>query len=166
MIASLLQSRRTITAYVVLSLLVVPVVSVLSTHNHVARADAPAGRYTAGLDTDGTTPIVTDNKTGLVWKKNQEPGGFYTWSEATTMCSGSWRVPTIRELLSVVDESKKVKPTIDTSFFNLLATEADYTWTSTPLAAATSQAWFVSFATGLPNDTAKTNKICRVRCVR
>src|SRR5258708_26833512 len=78
------------------------VVALLDTHDRSARADAPTGRYTAG--TDGATPWVKDNRTGLVWKKIAESGKF-SWDDAKTQCTGTCRLPDVRELQSLVDET-------------------------------------------------------------
>ena len=62
------------------------------------RADAPAGRFAK------STGIVTDTKTGLTW---QQPASSatYTSDAAYTYCAGlgtGWRVPTAKELLTLV----------------------------------------------------------------
>ena len=59
---------------------------------------------------DGT---VTDNRTGLIWQQG-EPGAM-TWNSALTYCEGlslagstDWRLPNIKELESLVDETRIV----------------------------------------------------------
>ncbi len=128
-----------------------------------ARANAPAGRYTIA------NGAVTDNATKLVWQQTAD-AGTYTFSGATSYCAalvldgGGWRVPTLKELMTLVDFSIATPgPTIDTTAFP--AATADYFWTSTKLAANPSFAWAVYFNHGYTyyNDVVTPY---HVRCVR
>ena len=80
-----------------------------------AFADAPAGRYTIDTDT------VKDEKTSLTWKRavTMMPGGGNVPSleEASKLCSAPWRLPTIKELATLVDESATAAPFIDLKAF-------------------------------------------------
>lgn len=128
-----------------------------------AAADAPAGRYQSQ---NGT---VLDTKTGLVWQQGV-PGPSYTWSEATTYCTGNeaglpgtnWRLPSMKELQTLVDESA-TDPAIDLQTFP--STPPHNFWTSSQLANSPSQAWVVYFYQGSATFAAVTDP-CRVRCVR
>ena len=78
-----------------------------------AQADAPVGHYTASMG------MVTDNKTGLTWQQSEGP--VLNWSDAKDYCTNlelntmtDWRLPTVKELLTLVDFSK-TDPSIDTS---------------------------------------------------
>lgn len=76
---------------------------------------------------DGT---VTDNNTGLMWQKT--PGAKITWEEASTNVSSlslagytDWRLPTIKELYSLIDfrgvtgtSASSSTPYIDTTYFD------------------------------------------------
>ena len=151
---------------VLLSLLaLLPVGALLVLGHDSARADAPAGRYTnlATVADCGGTPCVKDNKTGLVWKKTEESGGPFTLTAAAAKCTSPWRMPTIRELESLVDETKTAAPTIDTTFFPG-ATGAEI-WSGSPFAGTPGNTWFVTFANGASaaDDASKTYG---VRCVR
>ncbi|HEY3448631.1 MAG TPA: DUF1566 domain-containing protein [Myxococcales bacterium] len=118
--------------------------------------------YTIG---DG---IVTDNVTGLVWQR-AVPEDRFTWSGAKAYCSclvlggqTGWRLPSLVELLSIVD-SAKADPSINTHAFP--NTPVEYYWTSVPYAPDPTSAWFVYFSGG----TATADKIPNyywVRCVR
>jgi hypothetical protein len=80
----------------------------------LAHADAPVGRY---IVANGT---VTDMKTHLVWQQRDD-GMTRTWDSAGTYCAGlsldgeGWRLPTIKELQTIVDYSK-TNPSIDSRF--------------------------------------------------
>ena len=70
-------------------------------------ASAPAGRFTVAGGS------VTDNKTKLIWQQ-ATPQTMYSWSEAKTYCACGgpglagvgWRLPTVRELQTLVDPSR------------------------------------------------------------
>jgi hypothetical protein len=64
----------------------------------------PGSRYTVSGGS-GLYPDVVDRWTGLVWKKSAESGST-TLEEARTACAaygGAWRVPTRKELLTLVN---------------------------------------------------------------
>ena len=74
--------------------------------------------------TDNRDGTVTDNVTGLMWQ--QDPGEKMTWSEAVEMLNGfelagytDWRLPTIKELYSLIDFSGQTNktPFINTDYF-------------------------------------------------
>ena len=123
------------------------------------RANAPGGRYTVA---DGT---VTDNQTGLVWQQADD-GNTYTFAAAQSHCAGlggTWRVPTPKELLTLVDESRE-SPAIDTTAFP--NTPATNFWTSAPSATNAGDAWFVDFnAYGTSYDYYPATNAFSVRCV-
>jgi hypothetical protein len=74
----------------------------------------------------------------------------------------TWRVSSIKELQTLVDESK-TNPAIDTTAFP--STASNYYWSSSPLAGSSSNAWSVDFYYGNTNRSAVTYTY-RVRCVR
>lgn len=85
--------------------------------------------YTASAD--GLT--VQDNVTGLTWQKSQASGSMY-WGEAQTVIDslnkqnyggyGDWRLPTIKELYSLWNESSGW-PSIDSSYFDIAYASVD-----------------------------------------
>ncbi len=104
---------------------------------------------------DGT---VTDTRTGLVWEQKTDDGGLrdkdntYNWKDALAYCENltlggqtDWRLPTIKELASLVDLSS-YNPSIDTDYFP--NTVSSYYWSSSTDAYYTYYAWGVNFYDG------------------
>jgi hypothetical protein len=125
-------------------------------------ASTPAGRY---MVSNGT---VYDTKTGLTWQQ-AGPSSTMVYSAAKTYCSGlslagtGWRVPTIKELLTLVDESIASGPLIDTTAFP--GAQATWYWSSTAVISTTTTEYLVAFQNGSANGGPLTNAIL-VRCVR
>jgi Protein of unknown function (DUF1566) len=98
---------------------------------------------------DGGT--VLDRTTGLMWSRENVPGGSMNWKAAQDVCKklqlgghSDWRLPTVRELLTLVDYEKH-DPAIDTDAFKC---DSAYYWTSTPAASSPGVAWGVFFGGG------------------
>ncbi len=95
---------------------------------------------------------VLDRTTGLMWSRENVPGGSMNWKAAQEACKklqlgghSDWRLPTIRELLTLVDYERH-NPAIDTDTFKC---ESAYYWTSTPVASSPGAcAWLVGFDGG------------------
>jgi hypothetical protein len=110
---------------------------------------------------------VVDNVTGLIW---QEPisSQRQSWDQAKSYCAGlgpldgvaGWRLPTVIELLSIVDYSRD-SPCINVAVFP--TTTLDLFWTSTPYPGGGS-AWDVYFVSGFTGYTGATYP-GSVRCV-
>lgn len=135
------------------------VLAVLLQASPNARADAPPGRYSVLSATE-----VKDTKTGLVWSRAEEAGTF-TWADAKTRCSakgGSYRLPTIRELQSIVDETATTAPTIDKTVFSGVSGIA---WSSTAYSLTAANAWGLNFAYGSTFNYS-VSLTYNVRCVR
>ncbi len=142
--------------------LLVMVVGVL---NLSASADAPPGRYT--VDVDGGT--VHDTQTGLTWQRDAS-SGQQTWAQAQTTCAAliatlgdAYRLPTIKELQTLVDYSATTSPVLDPSAFPYMPGTSF--WSATPFAGTTDSAWMLEFGTGIPYSPLKTMPYY-VRCVR
>ena len=105
--------------------------------------------------TDLGNGIVWDNVTGLEWQQATAPG-TYTWQQAIDYCHGlnlggkdDWRLPTIKELSTLVDRSIPAPgPTINTTFFPDTVGPFSLYLSSTTNACFTSLAWSVSFCWG------------------
>jgi len=128
--------------------------------------------------TDNGDGTIKDTTTGRVWQKCSAgqnstdcggTAGTYTWANAVTYCTGlilvggGWRLPNVKELESIVDETKASSPTINTTVFP--ATVGDLYWSSTTYANYTTNAWYVNFYYGSVDNYSKTNTFY-VRCVR
>jgi hypothetical protein len=111
---------------------------------------------------------VRDTKTGLTWQQDA-PGGALSWAGAKAYCASlgdggsGWRIPTAKELLSIVDVTRATPPGIDCEAFPAATTAA--VWSATPVAGTPSSAWAVDFRVGYPiSADASTSRA--VRCVR
>lgn len=144
------------------------------------------GDYQEGVPTSGVRFVdnsnntITDNATGLMWKKCSEgqsgvdcSTGSITpssWTVSLSVCEADttsgytdWRLPNINELFSLVIQTP-IDPTIDTVFFP--NTNPDYYWSSTTFNHGDNTTTsFVSFDDGYIGITTKNDNIY-TRCVR
>jgi hypothetical protein len=129
----------------------------------VAFADAPPGHY----DVDAVAGTVKDNRTGLTWQRAVNEV-IYAWADAKTHCAtlslsgGGWRLPTKKELLTVVDPAHS-DPAVDPVGFPL--TPKGLFWSASAFAGSTRLAWVVDFRDGssFNHDVGESE---HVRCVR
>lgn len=91
-----------------------------------AIADAPPGRYTIAGATSAT---VTDGKTGLTWLRDVITPPLNTLESATKACPSGYRLPDIKELATLVDESASGLPYLDSKAFPKVS--AVTLWSST-----------------------------------
>ncbi|MEA3315587.1 MAG: DUF1566 domain-containing protein [Campylobacterota bacterium] len=158
---------------------------ILATGQTVSYQSGDDGDYQRGIKRsftrDDTKQIVTDNVTGLIWQ--DEPynetidGDYYwestpngklqTWEGAKSYCStlsfansSDWRLPTVKELLSIVDNSKN-NPAIFDGFENI---KSSAYWSSQEYKESSSYAWGVDFGSGY-SGYGKSDTFY-VRCVR
>jgi len=111
----------------------------------------------------------TDAKTGLIWQDNKDAQTIKkSWSGAKEYCKNlildghnDWRLPSIKELQSIVDITK-YNPTIKDGFKNVTSY---YYWSSSPNVSDSSDAWVVNFYYGNTYSDGKSGKNY-VRCVR
>ena len=112
---------------------------------------------------------VTDTDTGLMW--DQESSNLTkTWISALSTCENAnlagytdWRLPTIKELRSLVDYSRFDRA-INTTYFP--DTAASYYWSSTTNAGYTDDARVVSFYCGRDDGGYSKDIYGYVRAVR
>ena len=123
---------------------------------------------TANFTRNGTTQVVTDSKTQLQWK-DDAIGSTMTWTEAISYCESltfatysDWRLPNIKELISLVDDSK-TSPSIDTNVFE--HTTSNLYWSSTTYVGNTSSMWGIYFVDGYQSRSIKSDSYY-VRCIR
>ena len=106
---------------------------------------------------------------GLQWQDDSDAksvkrdfAGAKAYCEELSLSGSSdWRLPTIKELQSIVD-IKKYKPAFKSVFKNTVS--GDY-WSSTTNVAGPDYAWAVNFEYGLTESDVKKDKFF-VRCVR
>ena len=110
---------------------------------------------------------VSDTRTGLIWQQG-EPGAM-TWGNAITYCEGltlggnsDWRLPNVKELESLTDDTR-YNPSIDKLVFPN-ANASNY-WSSATYAGDPNYAWDVDFGNGRVNGRYKYY-YNYVRCVR
>jgi hypothetical protein len=121
------------------------------------------------VNSNGT---VSDSRTGLMWKKCSEgQSGIncdgnattYTWEKAQELNKGSsfagynnWRIPNVKELLSIVEEQCS-QPAINLKVFPNTQSSALYFrfWSSLHDTSDGSMAWLVFFKNGKSNSSYK-----------
>jgi Protein of unknown function (DUF1566) len=129
-----------------------------------ALAGAPAGLYqqVAG-------PAVLDTKTKLTWQHSgittmSQPDAVVACASLGAQLGGSgWRLPTIKELQTLVDYGQATSPMIDRTAFP--STPGIPFWTSTPFSNGDGTAWAISFADGM-SLSGPSSDVHGVRCVR
>ena len=110
---------------------------------------------------------VTDQGTGMVWQMDDD-NVTRTWQGALDYCNGltiggssDWRLPDIKELSSIVDETR-YWPAVAPVFSS---TKAAYYWSASSYASNPDNAWVVSFYDGYVYYLSKADSYY-VRCVR
>jgi len=118
---------------------------------------------------DNGNGTVTDEATGLMWQQETIQNNMMSWRQALSYCERlnlgghtDWRLPTIKELLSLVDYSR-YNPAINTKYF--LDAKSSFYWSSTTAALNEDYAWGVNFEYG--HDGLETKKYSYyVRAIR
>jgi hypothetical protein len=135
--------------------------------------DSMRGASTANVDafdscTDNGDGTVTDTSSGLMWEQAGSSNEM-RWEQALAYSEGlncggytDWRLPTIKELRSLVDYSR-YSPAIDTACFPKAA--ASRYWSSTTDPGSTSSAWCIHFNDG-DDDSYDKSGNAYVRAVR
>ena len=114
--------------------------------------------------------MIKDPKTNLIWEDNMHVEEVkITHIKAKSYCAelklgnfGNWRLPTLQELLTIVDY-KRYKPAL-VNGFNYSNKDTLY-WSSTPYAKTSDEFWGVSFKDGATSNASETYDRY-VRCVR
>ncbi|HCU57142.1 MAG TPA: hypothetical protein DF984_02775, partial [Anaerolineaceae bacterium] len=120
--------------------------------SHYVRAVRGGQIPSAFIDNGNGT--VTDTSTGLMWQKDTPE--VMTWEQALAHCEGlnlgdhtDWRLPTQKELQSLVDYSSH-DPAIDTMYF--ADTKSSFYWSSTTNASNALFASGIYFRFGLDQN--------------
>jgi hypothetical protein len=129
---------------------------------------AVRGNQTPSAFTANGDGTVTDNATGLMWSQATDLTPL-SWQAALAWCEDlslagyeDWRLPTLKELASIVDDDVDGLA-VDSTYFP--DTMAAYYWTATSSAYNPEQAWLVSFSLG-NNGHGSKNTTYYVRAVR
>ncbi len=116
---------------------------------------------------DGT---VTDFATGLTWQQSDAHNNIdriqsaaIAYCDSLTLSGGGWRLPAIKELLSIVDYRRAV-PSINLAYFP--DTSTDNYWSASSYADDSDFGWTVSFWDGSLVDEEIAAFNDDVRCVR
>lgn len=123
--------------------------------------------------------MVKDNVTGLIWEGKTDDGSIhdknskYNWKDAQNFFIkglnsikfgefNDWRLPTIKELFSIVDPSK-FNPAINVAYFPNCVSSAY--WSATTYYATFFFAWYVGFCYGyvLFDDKSRAYHVSAVR---
>ncbi|NND83208.1 MAG: DUF1566 domain-containing protein [Gammaproteobacteria bacterium] len=117
---------------------------------------------------DNGNGSVTDTATGLTWQQ-QDDNVTRTHADAITYCQGlslagnsNWRLPNIKELITIVD-FRVDSPSIDDAIFP--NTNSSIYWSASSRANSSGSAWFVDFTFGVVSGFNGTSSFF-VRCVR
>jgi hypothetical protein len=117
---------------------------------------------------DNGNGTVTDESTGLMWQQ-ETPTKETTLNQSITYCKKlklggytDWRLPTIKELNTIVDYNR-CNPAIDSDLFP--NTPPLTYWTSTIRQIHAGYNWVIEFATGGTGGGYTQDKMC-VRAVR
>ncbi|MBF0397942.1 MAG: DUF1566 domain-containing protein, partial [Desulfobacterales bacterium] len=133
--------------------------------------------------TDNGDGTVTDNMTGLMWLKNVNSFGSLSWQGALDAVADlnsnpsnysdsgysanheDWYLPNIEELSSLIDRSKSFPAISEGHPFTNVQYSDYYYWSSTTVAATTSNAHTIAF-NGYTTHDSKTNSTQFVTAVR
>jgi Protein of unknown function (DUF1566)/Secretion system C-terminal sorting domain len=109
--------------------------------------------------TDNGNGTITDNLTQLIWQKAPN-ANLFTWENAIAYAEGlslagatDWRLPNIKELQSLNDESK-TNPSTNTTYFGTIGIK-NY-WSSTSLPNQTTESWYWNTQFGITTYALKT----------
>lgn len=139
-------------------------------------------RLSPSLTVEGD--VVRDATSGLMWQRtvdtiagDSRDGDTITWLQMLQTCTDlvlggfdDWRLPTLKELLTLVDEgAAPPAPAIDTSLF--VNTRADentlhFFWSSTFGIDNPVSVWGIHFDTGETNNGHDGSGAGQIRCVR
>ena len=114
---------------------------------------------------------VFDHLTGLTWQRG-DSGHGEGWSTSAAVCdsldlagSNDWRVPSIKELHALIDDSR-ASPALDTDAFTYV--DGDYYfWSSSRLTGSGTRAWIMFVPSGAARPNYYPDQFgYHLRCVR
>ena len=145
------------------------------THQTTSYATGDDGEHQRGVPfpeprfVDNEDGTVRDNLTGLIWLKNANCFGTRTWNQALSDCNGladgeceladgsnagDWRLPQIKELLSLIDFDNSI-PALP-SGHPFLNVQPSFYWSSTTRVSNTVSAWLAHMVDGHVIDDSKS----------
>jgi Protein of unknown function (DUF1566) len=117
-----------------------------------------------------TGTAILDKETGLVWAWNANLDGLMNWYDAMAYCHRvsiadrrGWRLPTIEELMSLVDGSRSDPalpdghPFTNVQFVDNYPAQWDLYWTSTENESDVDNVWTVQLSHGTVHNIGKNN---------
>ncbi len=134
----------------------------------VRSAPAPSSASPIHHFVNNGNGTITDTDTGLMWQQGEIPAstnweGALAYAASLTLGSNTdWRLPNIKELQSINDETLAA-PSVSTVYFPG-ATASRY-WSSTSMHNSTNEAWYLDCQYGITTYALKTTNLL-VRCVR
>ena len=138
--------------------------------------DQVAGDITTGFSRDDHLGVVKDDIYKLMWQDSDLPPYKTSQSKAVHYCENlnfagfdDWRLPTIKELLSITDDTR-FEPAINKAFKNVAYETTDHRgerwyWSQTKSAGASSSVWVVNSNDGFVGWRDVSSRRF-VRCVR
>lgn len=150
--------------------------NVTNTQAGITRSYDPVSRFL--ISPDGQE--VTDTHNGLIWRRcaegihyqeNNITGNALAFTHEAALEHAdreaartglSWRLPTVEELVGLVDRSR-ANPAINAKIFP--GTPPKWFWTAAPNRGSTQNAWSVGFNYGYFNYVSRTN-VMAIRLVR
>lgn len=138
--------------------------------------DPVVGDITTGFSRDDRLGVVKDDIYKLMWQDGDLSPHEMTHDEAVHYCENlnsagfnDWRLPTIKELLSITDDTR-FEPAINKAFKNVAYETTDHRgerwyWSQTKSAGASSSVWVVNSNDGFVGWRDISSRRF-VRCVR
>ena len=138
--------------------------------------DPVVGDITTGFSRDDRLGVVKDDIYKLMWQDGDLSPHEMTHDEAVHYCENlnsagfnDWRLPTIKELLSITDDTR-FEPAINKAFKNVAYETTDHRgerwyWSQTKSAGASSSVWVVNSNDGFVGWRDDSSRRV-VRCVR
>jgi hypothetical protein len=137
-----------------------------SSRARCVRGAALTGSLTVGVDT------VIDGMTQLEWQRTALEDEDRDWPEALAYCESlthasksDWRLPSIKELLTIIDETAIEPPVVDAAAFG--DSSATRYWSSTPAQSFSSERFAFTLETSFgTTSNVKMTELAAARCVR
>lgn len=145
--------------------------------NVAPAAGTPAGaRCVRGAPLSGSLTVgagtTVDSMTGLEWQTSELDDTLRTWEEALAYCEqlehaeqSDWRLPSLKELVTLVDEAAVTAPVVDPVSFG--TSSAQSYWSSTPARSFSSEQVAFTLDTLFGSTPSlKMTDAASARCVR